>query len=34
VLPMLIRHCDNERLDESNVKKIGFWSIILINFFL
>ena len=24
VLPMLIRHCDNERLDESNVKKIGF----------
>ena len=24
VLPMLIRHCDNERLDETNVKKIGF----------
>ena len=24
VLPMLIRHCDNERLDEKNVKKIGF----------
>ena len=24
VLPMLIRHCDNERLDKSNVKKIGF----------
>ena len=24
VLPMLIRHCDNERLDEKNVKRIGF----------
>ena len=24
VLPMLIRHCDNERLDEKNMKKIGF----------
>ena len=24
VLPKLIRHCDNERLDEKNVKKIGF----------
>ena len=24
VLPMLIRHCDNERLDEKSVKKIGF----------
>ena len=24
VLPMLIRYCDNERLDETNVKKIGF----------
>ena len=24
VLPMLIRHCENERLDETNVKKIGF----------
>ena len=24
VLPMLIRHCDNERLEEKNVKKIGF----------
>ena len=23
-LPMLIRHCDNERLDEKSVKKIGF----------
>ena len=23
-LPMLIRHCDNERLDEKNVKRIGF----------
>lgn len=21
---MLIRHCDNERLDEKNVKRIGF----------
>ena len=24
VLPMLIRHCDNERLDEKNSRKIGF----------
>jgi hypothetical protein len=24
VLPMLIRHCDNERLDEKNTRKIGF----------
>ena len=24
VLSILIRHCDNERLDETNVKKIGF----------
>ena len=24
VLPMLIRHCDNERLDEKNIRKIGF----------
>jgi DNA replication protein DnaC len=24
VLPMLIRHCDNERLDETNVKKNGY----------
>jgi SpoVK/Ycf46/Vps4 family AAA+-type ATPase len=24
VLPMLIRHCDNERLDEKNFRKIGF----------
>ena len=24
VLPMLIRHCDNERLEENCVKKIGF----------
>ena len=24
VLPMLIRHCDNERLDEKSVKRIGF----------
>ena len=24
VLPMLIRHCDNERLDENNLRKIGF----------
>lgn len=24
VLPMLIRHCDNERLDEKSVRKIGF----------
>ena len=24
VLPMLIRHCDNERLDENNSRKIGF----------
>ena len=24
VLPMLFRHCDNEQLDETNVKKIGF----------
>ena len=24
VLPMLIRHCDNERLDENNQRKIGF----------
>jgi len=24
VLPMLIRHCDNERLNEKNVKRIGF----------
>ena len=23
-LPMLIRHCDNERLDEKSVKRIGF----------
>ena len=23
-LPMLIRHCDNERLDEKSVRKIGF----------
>ena len=23
-LPMLIHHCDNERLDEKNVKRIGF----------
>ena len=23
-LPMLIRHCDNERLDEKNSRKIGF----------
>ena len=24
VLPMLIRHCDNERLDEKDMRKIGF----------
>ena len=24
VLPMLIRHCDNERLDEKDTRKIGF----------
>ena len=24
VLPMLIRHCDSERLDEKEVKRIGF----------
>ena len=24
VLPMLIRHCDNERLDEKKIRKIGF----------
>ena len=24
VLPMLIRHCDNERLDEKDIRKIGF----------
>jgi len=24
VLPMLIHHCDNERLDEKNMRKIGF----------
>ena len=24
VLPMLIRHCDNERLDEKSSRKIGF----------
>ena len=24
VLPMLIRHCDNERLDKKNTRKIGF----------
>ena len=24
VLPMLIRHCDNERLSQKNVRKIGF----------
>jgi len=24
MLPMLIRHCDNERLDEKNSRKIGF----------
>ncbi|MBR6892953.1 MAG: ATP-binding protein [Bacteroidaceae bacterium] len=24
VLPMLIRHCDNERLDETSTRKIGF----------
>lgn len=24
VLPMLIRHCDNERLDEKNTRRIGF----------
>ena len=23
-LSMLIAHCDNERIDEKNVKKIGF----------
>ena len=26
VLPMLIRHCDNERLDEKDKRKIGFYS--------
>ena len=26
VLPMLIRHCDNERLDEKDKRKIGFCS--------
>ena len=26
VLPMLIRHCDNERLDEKDKRKIGFFS--------
>ena len=25
ILPMLIRHCDNERLDEKNKRKIGFY---------
>ena len=24
VLPMLIRHCDNERVDEKKTRKIGF----------
>ena len=24
MIPMLIRHCDNERLDEKNIRKIGF----------
>ena len=26
VLPMLIRHCDNERFDEKDKRKIGFYS--------
>lgn len=26
VLPMLIRHCDNERLDKKDKRKIGFYS--------